>query len=632
MKMRRSVGLLMLLFIFFLPARLYPSEDNTYLQDLINKAIDKKIYKERYWYILLHYKKSISGIKSLVDDPAFFISPGGKYDPETELIETLKSLFKEYQNEQDDPRCKFPARYTWLKETLNIDESLLHPSTCPEFEKFLKAVNPKSATLVFPSAYMNSPASMFGHTLIRIDSTYKSKLMSYAINYAANTGDEGGITYLIKGLFGFFKGYFSILPYYEKIEEYNDLDMRDMWEYELNLTEEEVRRMVFHIWELKDIYSYYYFFDENCSYNLLFLLEAARPEVNLTDEFGQWVIPSDTVRLVINRGLLRDIHYRPSRSTRIRHMASYLNKENRGMTMKIADGTLSPQDIMNKDMNNNEKAIILDIAAEMTQYKFMRQEIDKESYQKRFLDILTVRKDLGRPDPVVYSISPPSRPDEGHASGKISTGIGIRDDEYYQGIMFRPAYHDLIDSDEGFQKGSEIIFGGLELRYYFKENSIRLQRLDIIDILSIGVRDEFFKPVSWKIYAGIIREVLQDGKEHLLYLVNPGFGLAKENKIAGIYYGFAESELRFSKRFDTDYSVGIGFSAGILKNITDGWKVKISGKAIFYELGDRNKLYSGSIQQNYTITNDIALRANLTRSKSYSEYWTEAEIFLNFYF
>ncbi len=133
---------------------------------------------------------------------------------------------------------------------------------CNELENFLKALSPRSATLVFPTAYMNSPASMFGHTLIRIDGDYQSRLISYAINYAANTGDEGGISYLIKGLFGYFKGYFSILPYYEKIEEYNDLDMRDMWEYELNLSEDEVRRMVLHIWELKDIYSYYYFFDE----------------------------------------------------------------------------------------------------------------------------------------------------------------------------------------------------------------------------------------------------------------------------------------------------------------------------------------------------------------------------------
>lgn len=630
--MKRGMIMLMLLFILSVPAITWPSDDNPYLLSLIKKARERELHKERYWSVLLHYKKGFLGMESLIDDPAFFLSQDGKTDPEAELIDTLRSFFREYHSDEENPRCRFPGRYYWLKEMLEIDENSMPPLECNEFEKFLKAINPKSATLVFPSAYMNSPASMFGHTLIRIDSTYKSKLMSYAINYAANTGDEGGITYLIKGLFGFFKGYFSILPYYEKIEEYNDLDMRDMWEYELNLTEEEVRRMVFHIWELKDIYSYYYFFDENCSYNLLFLLEAARPEVNLTDEFGQWVIPSDTVRLVIDRGLVRDIHYRPSRSTRIRHMASYLKKENRGVAMKVTDGTLSPQDIMNKDMNNNERMIILDIAAEMTQYKFMRKRMDKEVYQRRFLEILNIRKDLGKIEPELYSAPWPVRPEEGHSSGRLSTGIGFKDNELYQTFMFRPAYHDLADPDEGFHRGSEIVFGNLEFRYYFEKEKVQLQGLDIIDIVSISIRDEFFKPVSWKIYTGIRREILRDGKEHLLYLINPGFGLAKENKIAGIYFGFAETELSFSKRLDTDYSAGIGLSAGILKNITDRWKVKMSVKAMFYELGDRNKLYSGSIQQNYTITKDIGLRINLSRIKSYAEYWTEAEILLNFYF
>ena len=32
-----------------------------------------------------------------------------------------------------------------------------------------------------------------------------------------------------------------------------------------------------HTYEMDKIYSDYYFFDENCSYDLLFLLDAARP-------------------------------------------------------------------------------------------------------------------------------------------------------------------------------------------------------------------------------------------------------------------------------------------------------------------------------------------------------------------
>ncbi|MFX4232194.1 DUF4105 domain-containing protein, partial [Aliarcobacter butzleri] len=61
-------------------------------------------------------------------------------------------------------------------------------------------------------------------------------------------------------------------PYYEKIKEYNNLVQRDVWEYDLNLSQEEINKLVLHTWVLKDSYANYYFFKENCSYNVLWLL------------------------------------------------------------------------------------------------------------------------------------------------------------------------------------------------------------------------------------------------------------------------------------------------------------------------------------------------------------------------
>lgn len=74
--------------------------------------------------------------------------------------------------------------------------------------------------------------------------------------------------------------------------------MRDIWEYRLNLNKEEVRNLMRHLWELQEIYSYYYFFNENCSYNLLFLLDVARPGNQLVQQFNHWVIPIDTIKAI----------------------------------------------------------------------------------------------------------------------------------------------------------------------------------------------------------------------------------------------------------------------------------------------------------------------------------------------
>ena len=96
------------------------------------------------------------------------------------------------------------------------------------------------------------------------------------------------------------------MPYYLKVREYTDLENRDIWEYELNLSPEEIDRLLMHAWELGPIHFDYYFFDENCAYHLLGLLEAARPDLELTKGFRWWAIPSDTVREVVKqKGLVK---------------------------------------------------------------------------------------------------------------------------------------------------------------------------------------------------------------------------------------------------------------------------------------------------------------------------------------
>jgi len=44
------------------------------------------------------------------------------------------------------------------------------------------------------------------------------------------------VLFAINALIGVYPGMFSIMPYYLKVREYNDLENRDIWEYELNLT------------------------------------------------------------------------------------------------------------------------------------------------------------------------------------------------------------------------------------------------------------------------------------------------------------------------------------------------------------------------------------------------------------
>ena len=101
------------------------------------------------------------------------------------------------------------------------------------------------------------------------------------------------------------------------MKRYGDVENRDIWEYRLALTGEEVLRMLMHVWELKAAYFDYYFLDENCSYHLLSLLEAARPSLHLLDQFGLWAVPADTVRSVAEvKDLISSVTFRPFAANR----------------------------------------------------------------------------------------------------------------------------------------------------------------------------------------------------------------------------------------------------------------------------------------------------------------------------
>ena len=619
--------------LFLLP--LSAKAERTYLDSLLLSAHEKRLSEQRYWDVLVHYKPHGSGRKSLVDDPRFFLAPDGKENPAGELDATLEAFFRAEQPEEEHPRCRFVARYAWLKQTLDIDESRLPPIACSEFEDAIARVKPNSAVLVFPTTLNNSPASMFGHTLIRIDSEKQNPLLSFAVTYGANATDSNGFLYAYKGMFGHYRGYFSILPYYDKVSEYSDIEHRDIWEYQLNLTREEVLRMVMHVWEVRDIYSDYYFFDENCSFDLLLLLEAARPSLRLSDAFWDrrfhfWVIPVDTIRIIRDGGLVIKESYRPSQAKRIAAIATGMDKESRKTALATAQGKSTGQAILDLPIEPQKKIKILDLTAELLQYYSARKQIAKEDYLKLFLPALKARSTLGLQTPDAYVIAPPSKPENGHLPGKFSFGAGYRTDSFFAEVGWRAAYHDLLDPDDGYTTGAQINFFSASGRYSFKEESLRLWQLHLIDIVSFSPRDSFFKPVSWKVNTGFDRKLMSDGYDHLIYRVNPGGGLAYNNLI-GLTYIMAESDMNVGGVFKENYSLGFGGSAGVIKTIADCWKVHVSGTALFYKAGEDSRTIKASLMQSFMITSNNSITVSLFREKTSDQYRTDASLNWNMF-
>lgn len=180
---------------------------------LIDQADRLNLHDERYWHILLHYKPSWFGVESLIDDPAFFLYEEGKNDPRSELHATLRAFFQPLEDEEKGhPICRFIARFTWLKEQLGIDTTKLPFSACSIFHDVYDFIEPTSVTFIFPAAYLNSPASMFGHTLIVFDSKERNRLLSRAVSYAARTDETFGPLFAVAAMIGVYKGITRYCP------------------------------------------------------------------------------------------------------------------------------------------------------------------------------------------------------------------------------------------------------------------------------------------------------------------------------------------------------------------------------------------------------------------------------------
>jgi hypothetical protein len=610
----------------------YALSGDNYADILVDKANKLELYNDRYWQILLHYKTGLFGKASLIDDPDFFLSENGKKDPRSELEATIRSFFHPPVKSKKHPICRFAARFCWLKEKLSMDLSRLPLRECDAFNKMIQEIKPVSASLIFPASHMNNPASMFGHTLLTIETENRTKLLSYAINYAAVTPETFGLTYAVKGLFGFYEGYYSIQPYYTKLQEYSDISHRDIWEYRLNLTRDEVVRMLLHLYELDHIYSDYFFFDENCSYALLFLLDAARPERHLTDQIKWWVIPVDTVKLAKENNLIVDVAYRPSKTSKIKHLAGLVSEEAQNEAISVATGHDEPEALQLKPTDPIERIRTADLAIEYLQYRYAQKKITKEAYLGIFMPSLNVRSAMGNVDTDRPEIVDPVPPDRGHDANRLRLGFGFREDITFQEIRFRPANHDLLDNDNGYEQGAQIEFLDTSLRYYFSKNQLKIDYIDLVDIVSITPRDRFFRPFSWKIATGFQQKLMADENEALVAYFGGGGGVAYNMGFLGLWYTMAVGEINLGGELQGDCAVGLGIKTGIIKTVGDNLKCHFYVHDTAYGMGDRHNEFEGALAASYSLANNTAVGAKISRTVARNFYLTEGCIYANIFF
>lgn len=596
----------------------HADDSNDIIRQLHDQAKQQQLWKQIEWINLLHYEgkgESPDAYENPIRDKRFFLAEDGAENAESELLATIAGFYNTELKDDQNPQCRFVARLNWLTETLAIDSETLPTVHCEEYLKWRTFVQPKYATLIFPTYHLNSPSSMYGHTLLRLDpgeDMGESKWLSVAVNFGANIPDgENSILYTYRGLAGGYNGVFITDHYFKKIQEYNRIEHRDIWEYRLNLTPEETERLVTHLWELQKINFDYYFFDENCSYRLLELLEVARPGIELTDEYVLTAIPIDTVKAVKKAGMTADPEYRPARATTISYMLQQIPEQHHEIIIRLSEDIETSNSPSFTSLSRDEQREIIEIA-----YKYLRyqhSEFRDPAIAKRSFQLLKLRNEFPVSKPI--EVPAPTSPDNGHGSKRTSFALGQRLDNYYGEFGFKMSFHDLEDNEEGFMQGAQINIGSMQIRAEENEG-VSLYKLDLIDIFSLAPRSDFFKPIAWRIYTGFERQFTND-VDQLAYHLTGGGGGSWKFLGANQFYTLATGRLEINKQLNHTIEPGLGFITGLLSHF--GWstaRLEISGE---HFTGDMYRLRALYVQ-NFVINTNNSL-------KIFAQYeWQEDDV------
>src|SRR5690606_21461916 len=523
-------------------------------------------------------------------------------------------------------------------QQLNISEQQLPVVSCPDLDKWIGEVKPYQATLIYATDFMGNPSSMFGHTLLRLDPKDQQQLnlISYAVNYAATVDGNDNWSFAWKGLTGQYPGEYSLMPYYRKVKEYGDFESRDLWEYELNLSPQETRFLVQHLWEMQNVSFPYYFINDNCSYRLLGLFDLVRPELNLQKQFNSTAIPIETLKVVEQQGLVKQKVYRPALETQLLAQSRQHGKALAKSAHQLAYAEADIMPSILQDYSAENQAKILEMAYDHLYLDFLRQKVDESFSQPRFRKLLGLRSQLNVEKQRKAPKRPKTDPVQSHHAHNISIQAGQVQGESCIQLGHRQAYHDLVDPQGGFRTGTQLLFLDGALQY--RDSELKLEHLDLLTVNSYNPINPFNTPLSWGFNLGWQQEALD---AHGRFSENEQHGVASLKTQVGyswanasrehLCYAQMQTQLQVGKALDQGWRVGAGPTVGCQNIWSDHMNSLVQVELPYWEDSHHWHLKLNT-QLQYAFNPQHALRLSWTYQQQQSKDWDQWSLGLIRYF
>lgn len=309
---------------------------------------------------------------------------------------------------------------------------------------------------------------------------------SDVVHFAAKTPrTDGFFKYSYNGLTGKYNGYFIREPFFKKLYEYNTLEQRYLHTYELNYTKEEIKFLIYHLFELRKATFKYYFFDANCASQITDLISVI-----------------DSKNIEKSKGYYLPIY-------------TISDFENRITSVKSHMPIINKIDFLTQKMTSNEKNEFYKFIKNSNKVDENYSDILKEAIQLN--TILNFKKfnkvDKNYQNTMSQTFIPTLIDDKNlHPLKKTKPStyeVGyIKKDDDFLSLKYRPIFLELKDFQyRGLQK-SEI--NALTFELLLNEETSKLNYLNILSIRSLPKQLGYYNPLSWNLYLGVNRQNYTD--------------------------------------------------------------------------------------------------------------------------
>lgn len=431
------------------------------------------------WHGILDYSESELEVK----DSKQYLSSINNFSPQEELKLSLIE-YNEYLEGRSNFFCRHPARAFFITHHISSLPKFNYQG-CEEYTKWIEDGDITSISFMYVTGYLKNPASFFGHTLLKFNRGLGNKrqtLLERSLNYGAETNNDAALPYVVKGLIGKYKAALQEESFFRLSAEYQEFQMRDIYEYKLSLTDYQKNIILSYTYEMQFRKYDYYFLADNCAYRINRILGLALGDEPMPKT--PWKAPIDLLIKIHDSGLVTDIIYHPSQTTKMIASIELLPEEDK----KLFYAVLNSKPNQYENLESLESTSVKLAAIEYLNY--LKLKAYKENDEVALQDIDKARKKI------LLNINPKKTfekkkvaltafPHEINRPTRISyNALQIRGEKIAHSFKLRGANFELLDKDKTKKTRSEFIFLSPKISYF--DNELFFEELIFFKILSLN--------------------------------------------------------------------------------------------------------------------------------------------------